>query len=159
MHASGSPMNLRQSSFWIILKKQIIGLQREKMTNWVDWNWTNTMTWMKTFNKNHNLNLMGGYTMERFQNYWLEGSRDRILANDELLHYVSAGTQNPQATGLNSYSSLISYLGRVMYNFSERYYVTASVRVDGSSKFLKDNKYAVFPAASLAWRVTGEEFM
>lgn len=97
--------------------------------------------------------------MERFQNYWLEGSRDRIPTNDELLHYVSAGTQNPQATGLNSYSSLISYLGRVMYNFSERYYVTASVRVDGSSKFLKDNKYAVFPAASLAWRVTGEEFM
>lgn len=141
------------------LEKADYSTAKRNMTNWVDWNWTNTLTWMKTFNEKHNLNLMGGYTMERFQTYWLEGSKDRIPTNDELLHYVSAGTQNPQATGLNEYSSLISYLGRVMYNFGERYYVTASVRVDGSSKFLKDNKYAVFPAASLAWRVTGENFM
>lgn len=141
------------------LEKADYSTAKRNMTNWVDWNWTNTLTWMKTFNEKHNLNLMGGYTMERFQTYWLEGSRDRIPTNDELLHYVSAGTQNPQATGLNEYSSLISYLGRVMYNFGERYYVTASVRVDGSSKFLKDNKYAVFPAASLAWRVTSENFM
>lgn len=141
------------------LEKSDYSIAKRNMKNWVDWNWTNTLTWMKTFNQKHNLNLMGGYTMERFQTYWLEGSRERIPTNDELLHYVSAGTQNPQASGLNEYSSLISYLGRVMYNFNEKYYVTASVRVDGSSKFLKDNKYAVFPAASLAWRVTGEDFM
>ncbi len=129
------------------------------MNNWVDWNWTNTITWMKTFNKVHNLNLMGGYTMEKFQNYWLTGSRDNTPTNDPNMQYVSAGTQNYQATGINSYQSLISYLGRVMYNYGERYYVTASVRVDGSSKFVKGNKYAVFPAASVAWRVTGEKFM
>ena len=97
--------------------------------------------------------------MERFQSYWLEGSRDNTPTNDKLLHYVSAGTQNPQASGLNEYSSLISYLGRVMYNFNEKYYITASVRVDGSSKFMPDNRYAVFPAASVAWRISGEDFM
>lgn len=97
--------------------------------------------------------------MERFQHYWLTGSRDGIPTNDELLQYVSAGTKNQQASGTNSYSSLISYLGRVMYNYNDRYYLTASVRVDGSSKFVKGNKYATFPAVSGAWRVTGEEFM
>lgn len=46
-----------------------------------------------------------------------------------------------------------------MYNYNDRYYLTASVRVDGSSKFMKGNKYATFPAVSVAWRVSGEEFM
>ena len=41
-----------------------------KMENWVDWNWTNTVNYMTTLNKKHNINLMGGYTMERFQDYW-----------------------------------------------------------------------------------------
>ncbi len=141
------------------LEKADYSTAKRNMHNWVDWNWTNTLTWMKTFNEKHNLNLMGGYTMERFQSYWLEGSRDNTPTNDKLLHYVSAGTQNPQASGLNEYSSLISYLGRVMYNFNEKYYITASVRVDGSSKFMPDNRYAVFPAASVAWRISGEDFM
>ena len=127
--------------------------------NWVDWNWTNTATYMHTFNKKHNLNLMGGYTMERFQDYTLSGSRDNTPSNDETLRYVNAGTQNQKSSGVNAYSSLISYLGRVMYNYNDRYYVTASVRVDGSSKFVQGSKYASFPAASVAWRVTGENFM
>jgi len=127
--------------------------------NWVDWNWTNTATYMHTFNKKHNLNLMGGYTMERFQDYTLSGSRDNTPSNDETLRYVNAGTQNQKSSGVNAYSSLISYLGRVMYNYNDRYYVTASVRVDGSSKFVQGSKYATFPAASVAWRVTGENFM
>lgn len=141
------------------LEKQDINQVSRKIENWVDWNWTNTLTWMKTFNNKHNLNLMGGYTMERFQTYSLWGQKENTPTNDPLLHYVSAGTTNPDTSGTSEYSSLISYLARAMYNFNERYYITASVRVDGSSKFMKDNKYAVFPAASLAWRITGEEFM
>ena len=130
-----------------------------KMDNWVDWNWTNTLTYMKQFNKKHNLNVMAGYTMERFQYYYLNGSRELIPSNVEDMRYVSAGTDNMQVSGSNTYSSLISYLGRVMYNYDERYYLTASIRVDGSSKFPTGNKYATFPAVSLAWRITGEEFM
>jgi len=129
------------------------------MKNWVDWNWTNTLTYMNTFADKHNLNVMAGYTMERFQNYYLTGSRDGIPSNVEEMRYVSAGTTNMQASGTNEYSSLISYLGRVMYNFDERYYLTASVRVDGSSKFSSGNKYATFPAVSAAWRISGEKFM
>jgi tonB-linked outer membrane protein, susC/ragA family len=130
-----------------------------KMENWVDWNWTNTLTYMKTFNKVHNLNVMVGYTMERFQDYYLDGSRDEIPSNTSTMRYVSAGTSNMQVSGNNAYSSLISYLGRVMYNYNERYYLTASLRRDGSSKFPTGNKYATFPAVSVAWRITGEEFM
>ncbi len=130
-----------------------------KMENWVDWNWTNTLTYMNTFNKKHNLNVMAGYTMERFQDYYLYGAQDGVPSTIEEMRYVSAGTKNMQTTGYNTYSSLISYLGRVMYNYDERYYLTASVRIDGSSKFSAGNKYATFPAVSAAWRISGENFM
>lgn len=126
--------------------------------NNVDWNWTNTLTYLKSFNK-HNLNLMAGYTMERFQYYNLYGTSYDIPSNVSTMRYVSAGTADDDASGYNSYTSLISYLGRVMYNYDEKYYLTASIRVDGSSKFSTGNKYATFPAVSAAWRISGEKFM
>ena len=132
---------------------------KRTMENWVDWNWTNTLTYMKSFQQKHNLNVMAGYTMERFQDYYLQGYRYDIPSNVETLRFVSAGTADDYANGYNSYTSLISYLGRVMYNYAEKYYLTASIRVDGSSKFAKGNKYATFPAISAAWRISGEEFM
>ena len=130
-----------------------------KMENWVDWNWTNTINYMTTLNKKHNINLMGGYTMERFQDYWAKAYSENIPNNDESLRYPSSGTKNPAATGTDSFTSLVSYLGRVMYNYAEKYYLTASIRVDGSSKFSKNNKWATFPSVSAAYRLTGEEFM
>ncbi|WP_303005126.1 SusC/RagA family TonB-linked outer membrane protein [Bacteroides congonensis] len=142
------------------LEQATANTAKREMKNWVDWNWTNTITWMKTFNEKHNINLMGGYTMERYQYYWLTGSRDGVPTNnDELLQYVKGGTKKPQAEGLNEYNSMISYLGRIIYNYNDRYYLTASVRVDGSSRFPKGNKYATFPAVSAAWRISGEPFM
>lgn len=124
-----------------------------KMENWVDWNWTNTVNYMTTLNKKHNINLMGGYTMERFQDYWANAYSENIPNNDESLRYPSSGTKNPAATGTDSFTSLVSYLGRVMYNYAEKYYLTASIRVDGSSKFSKDNKWATFPSVSGAYRL------
>ena len=127
--------------------------------HFVDWTWTNTINYTRTFDRKHNLNVMAGFTMEQFAKYWLQGSRDGIPSNYSDLRYVSAGTLNPQASGTNEYDSFVSYLGRVMYNYDNKYYLTASVRSDGSSKFLGDNKYAVFPAVSLAWRISEEAFM
>ena len=93
---------------------------KRKMENWVDWNWTNTVNYMNTFAKKHNVNLMGGYTMERFQDYWAEAYSENIPNNDPSLRYPSSGTKNPKATGTDTFTSLISYLGRVMYNYDEK---------------------------------------
>ncbi len=130
-----------------------------QMSQNIDWNWTNTLTYTKTFKDVHNLNAMIGFTAERFADYWVYGSREAIPGNSPFLNEVHAGTLNQNSDGNTSYNSLVSYLGRVMYNFDSRYYITASVRVDGSSKFAKGNKYATFPSVSAAWRVTGEPFM
>lgn len=132
----------------------------ERRTNtWMDWTWNNTVSYMTTLNEKHNLNLMGGFTMERYSNYWLTGSRDDIPSNIEDLRYPSAGTRNEHASGTDVHNSLISYLGRVMYNYDNRYYLTASMRVDGSSRFPAGEKYAVFPSASVSWRLSEENFM
>jgi iron complex outermembrane receptor protein len=54
---------------------------------------------------------------------------------------------------------LISFLGRVNYNFNEKYYVTAALRRDGSSKFGVNNRWGYFPSASVAWRISKEDFL
>ncbi len=126
---------------------------------WFDWNSTNTVNYMKTFAQKHNLNAMIGFTAERFAEYWLSGSRDATPNNSSTLREVHAGTLNQQADGNTSYSTLVSYIARVMYNYDNKYYITASLRADGSSKFPTNHKYAVFPAVSLAWRMSGEKFM
>ena len=56
-------------------------------------------------------------------------------------------------------TSILSYLGRLTYNYNDKYYLTATYRVDGSSKFLSKNKWASFPSASIAWRMSNEPFM
>lgn len=141
------------------LEKSTYSNVSRNMTEWLDWNWTNTVNYMTTFAQKHNVNLMAGFTAERFAEFWVEGSRDDTPNNSGNLQEVSAGTLNQKGSGNTSYSSLLSYIGRVMYNYDNRYYLTASLRADGSSKFPAGNKYAYFPSVSAAWRVIGEQFM
>ena len=56
-------------------------------------------------------------------------------------------------------SQLISYVGRVAYNWDSKYYVTGSIRADGSSKFGSQNAFGCFPSVSVAWRLSNESFM
>lgn len=141
------------------LEQNVTNKASRKMTQATDWNWTNTLSYIRTFAKKHNLTAMVGFTAERFADYDVYGSREAIPSNNPNLHEVHAGTLNQNSDGNTSYNSLLSYLGRVMYNFDGRYYITASVRVDGSSKFAKGNKYATFPSVSGAWRISNEPFM
>ena len=125
----------------------------------LNWSWTNTATYMDTFAEKHNLTAMIGFTAERYANYWANASRQDIPGDNKLLHEVSAGTGDQFASGSTSYQTLASFLGRIMYNFDSRYYLTASIRRDGSSRFPTGNKWATFPSLSLAWRLSEEKFM
>lgn len=129
------------------------------MNEWFDWNWTNTATYMDTYADKHNLTVMAGFTMERFSNHWVKGSSENTPNDSKPLQQVGAGQQNMQSDGTASYNSLVSWLGRVMYNFDNRYYLTATIRTDGSSRFPAGNKYATFPSVSAAWRFKSESFL
>lgn len=71
-------------------------------------------------------------------------------------------TGDPTYTLMNSSKEefkLISFLGRVGYNYASKYYLTASIRQDGSSKFGKNNRWGYFPSAGIAWRISQEAFL
>ncbi len=141
------------------LEKSDLSVVSRSMNEWLDYNWTNTANYTIILKEKHHFNTMAGFTAERFSNYWLNGSSEDLPNNSENLREVSAGTQNQKAGGNTSYSTLISYLGRLMYHYDYKYYLTATLRVDGSSKFPEGNKYATFPSISAAWRVSNEPFM
>ncbi|WP_296258325.1 TonB-dependent receptor [uncultured Phocaeicola sp.] len=142
------------------LEQQTLSRVERDMTEWLDWNWTNTVTYIDTFAEKHNLNVMAGFTAERYAEYTSVARRDDTPSNMDVLQEVHAGTEaTAWADGNTQYNTLVSFLGRVMYNYDNRYYISASLRSDGSSRFPKGNKYALFPAVSASWRITSEEFM
>ena len=131
-----------------------------KYTN-VTQNWSvqNTITYLKTFNTKHKLSFMVGNTLEEFNGSDLYGSIQKLPNNSEILRELRAGTLNPQTSGSSFTNSIMSYLSRLSYNFDSKYYLTATYRRDGSSKFLDNNKWASFPSASFAWVASKEDFM
>ena len=146
--------------FMNALEQQTLSRAERDMTEWLDWNWTNTATYIDTFAEKHNLNVMAGFTAERFAEYTSVARRDDTPSNMDVMQEVHAGTDaTAWADGNTKYNTLVSFLGRVMYNYDNRYYISASIRADGSSRFPKGNKYAIFPSVSASWRITSEEFM
>lgn len=119
----------------------------------------NILTYDKKFNRNHALNLMGGITFQTYQYDELQGSGTGFLRDVyETNNLGAASNSGVPASGFNDYR-MVSFLGRVNYNLMERYLFTATARYDGSSKFSKNHKFAFFPSAALAWRISEEDFM
>ena len=142
------------------LEQQTLSDISRQSQEWLDWNWTNTATYIDTFAEKHNLNVMVGFTAERDAWYNVQATRDNVPNNMDIMQEVNAGDPTTaEGFGETSYNTLVSFLGRVMYNYENRYYISASLRADGSSRFPKGNKYALFPAVSASWRLTSEEFM
>jgi TonB-linked SusC/RagA family outer membrane protein len=122
----------------------------------LNWLTETTVNYNKSFNK-HNLSGLVGYTTQKETFETNSLTSDRFPNN--LVPTLSAVSGIITAGTGDTYQwSLISYLGRVNYNYNNKYYVTASVRTDGSSRFGTQNKYGLFPSAALAWRVSDETF-
>nr|WP_319501526.1 TonB-dependent receptor [uncultured Draconibacterium sp.] len=125
----------------------------------IQWNWSNTLNYNKTFNDVHKLNLLVG--TEAVENTYqsLNASRRVYFSEDPNYMQLDSGESNKENSGNASSWSLFSVFGRVNYNYMGKYYLEGTVRRDGSSRFSDENKYAVFPAASAAWAVSEESFM
>ena len=119
----------------------------------------NILTYDKRFNKNHALNLMGDVTFQTYQYNDLGGSGTGFLRDVyETNNLGVASTPGTPSSGYSDYR-MASFLGRANYNLMERYLLTVTARYDGSSKFSKNHKFAFFPSAALAWRLSEENFM
>ena len=124
------------------------------------WSWRNILTYNGTFGKKHNINAMIGQEMSH--NYWenMSASNQGYLSNSVIdLRAGERTGNNVNIDGYQNNTSLFSYFGRVLYNFDDRYLVTATLRRDGSSKFADGNRWGWFPSAAFAWRASQENFL
>lgn len=144
-----------------------IGLNNISMPNgWAQYENWNTLYWQEetylTYNKvfgDHRLNAMAGLSWtERTQNW--NKARTEGFSDDFFEDYnMSAGTTPSSPESSWNRWRMNSYFLRFAYTYKDRYSATVTGRVDGSSKFGENNKYAFFPSAGLAWNISQEDFL
>ena len=118
--------------------------------------WDNSLTYDKVFGK-HKLNAMIGTSYQEYKKEWMSAAGTGRAS--EMTTELDNATKATDVGG-NSYSwALMSYMGRVHYSYDNRYFLTATFRADGSSKFGADNRFGYFPSFSTAWNVSNESFM
>ena len=121
----------------------------------------NILTYKNNFGR-HSLEAMAGTsaTLSHWEN--LTGSRQYFSPDyDNILYGLNGGNSSGlrgNSQGLSEWS-IMSYLGRIAYNYDSKYYLTVNMRADGSSKLAPGHRWGYFPSASAAWRISGEEFM
>ncbi|WP_165932644.1 TonB-dependent receptor [Flavobacterium cellulosilyticum] len=121
--------------------------------NWIS---ETTLTYNKTFKKDHTLNLLAGYSAQE-QRIDISSMTAGNFPND-LVHTLNAGVVNNGSTSSEDWS-LISYLSRANYSYKGKYLASAAIRADGSSRFGANNRWGYFPSGSLAWRISEESFL
>jgi TonB-linked SusC/RagA family outer membrane protein len=120
--------------------------------------WQNQLTYDLNFGKSKLNVLLGEENIkDKYQNF--NGSDQGLAIADINYAYLSEGTSNVIVNGAGSGDALLSYFAKVNYTYADKYLLSATVRRDGSSKFGTDNQYATFPAASVGWRLSQEDFI
>ncbi|WP_170179804.1 SusC/RagA family TonB-linked outer membrane protein [Flavivirga rizhaonensis] len=120
------------------------------------WLSENTLNYTKSFDK-HNLNILGGFTYQEYrdQNNFISASG----LQNEAIRTITAFDKVNRAESFVQEWSLVSLLGRLNYSYDDKYFLTAAIRRDGSSRFGANNKYATFPSISAGWLVSDEDFL
>ena len=157
----GTIGNTHNVNFW---PKTVQGIQSglgqagQKYIWEASWTNENQLSYAHFF-RGHSIKAIGFFTQEfnRYGNFWASNSN---LATDDLsYHGMYLNLDNRTLGNGVAQNTLMSYGVRFNYNFKSKYYFTATVRRDGSSRFAKNNKWAVFPAFATSWRLNEEEFM
>jgi TonB-dependent starch-binding outer membrane protein SusC len=126
------------------------------------WIWTNSLSYTKSIGDNHKIAVFAGYEALRSKFRNINSSLNNYFTTDPNVWYINAAfgaadTRQTNTTGAEN--TLASMFGKVDYSFADKYYISATIRRDGSSRFAESKRYATFPAFSAAWRVTGESFL
>lgn len=120
----------------------------------------NTLNYNKTFGGKHTVSAVAGFTYQDFLSTPLSASGTIFLSDIQETYDLGSAQGQPNHPSSNYIKSvLLSYLGRVNYNYDDRYLATISFRRDGSSRYSDGHKWGTFPSAALAWRISNEAFM
>lgn len=124
-----------------------------------------TLTYDKTFSQKHKINAVAGYTFQENKFSELFASRGNALFDQNIPVLNDIVFRPANITQIGNYSNfgtnlqLLSYFGRLNYDYDGRGFLTFSIRRDGSSNFAPQNRYAIFPSVSAAWRLSEEPFL
>jgi TonB-dependent starch-binding outer membrane protein SusC len=123
----------------------------------------NVLTYDKEFRGGHHLSFTGLYSVEQDITHNTSVSKDSI--NADFIQFYDLGLSNPSNNvkavlgGAEATWGLESYMGRINYSFLNRYLLTATYRVDGSSRLAAGHKFHEYPALSAGWHISDEHFM
>jgi len=116
----------------------------------------NTLNWSKLVNK-HNFNVLGGFTWQTNEVLFSEIQGQGFTVNDKYKLTNAATTTFAESSGTEF--GLVSYLLRLNYGFDDRYLISLTGRLDGSSRFGANQRFGSFPSASVAWNAHNESFL
>jgi TonB-linked SusC/RagA family outer membrane protein len=133
----------------------LASLQSGTYTSWY-WNWNELVEYTRQIGK-HNFTIMASHEAQESEWKALSAGRTGFLTND--VFDVNAGNPTSATNGGGTYPwSMESYLGRLNYNYDNKYIVSATFRRDGSPYFGPESRWGNFPSVSAAWRVNQEKF-
>lgn len=122
------------------------------------WQITNTLNYAFDINKDHRFNVLLGQETWYTESIKLDNEYRKFSDGNFGLNDVSMGTPYDWSSS-KSREGLVSFFGRLTYNYDDRYLFTGTLRADGSSKFARGNQWGYFPSASAAWRISEESFI
>lgn len=141
---------------WGALKNEISRIMHRTDESFF-WITSNYLTWDRTFDEKHKVTAMLGFEAQK-SSYEGTSLIKSHLATDDI-HMIGVDGEFENNNGWKGTTTKASYFGRANYNFDDRYYLTATLRRDGSSNFGENNKWGTFPSVALAWRTSGESFL
>lgn len=127
-----------------------------------DWTWSNTLTYTGTVADQHNVNVLLGHEANAFESRGSSSVMSDLLNTSITSRFIQDALGNPDSKNTSSFgseSSLLSFFGKVDYNYAERYHFSVTLRRDGSSRLGSQNRWGTFPAFSVGWRVSNESFL
>ena len=125
------------------------------------WTFTNTLTYSRSMAGGHNLALLLGQEANSSTGRFMSGGISGLLNDAPADRYIDdalgqASTKTVSSTGF--FDRLLSFFGKADYNYGQKYYASATLRRDGSSKFAKGHQWGTFPAFNVGWRLSRESF-
>ena len=112
--------------------------------------------YFKQFESGHYFKIMAGFNAELMKSRDLYGIMDNLITPE--VPTLNTATENPRTSGGYSHWSTVGFFGRLNYNFKEKYLFEFNLRYDGTSRFLGDQQWGVFPSFSVGWNVAREDF-
>lgn len=134
------------------------GLMIDNRATFYNWNWQNILSYNRSFNNLHNLDLTAVQEYTHTDYEYLTADISQLSDSFFSDHIISGTFAEKGVSGGKTFHGLASYLFRANYNYDSKYYVGGSVRRDGLSKLPKDTRWGTFYGGSLAWRMSREDF-